>query len=394
VNPKSRKPLPYTTSETMAQNVSMTTAGPARLFRNFLAAFALLFSVVSAENTFGAERPVKAIADHTIRVASAKGTGLLPAYISLDGRPVDLSRPQPVILHALVVFHGKARDADVYNHSGVEAIEDAGAAGNATLLVTPQFLGQVDIQAFHLGPGILRWAPEEWMGGANALNAPLSSFDAIDTILAMLADRKLFPNLQTVVLAGHSAGGQLVQRYAVAGRGGDALTRLGIRVRYVVANPSSYAYFNPERPVLNPVADFSFAVPSQTCSGEFNHWKYGLLDPPQYLASSDVAELERRYVARNVIYLLGTSDTDPHHPALDVSCPAELEGPYRLFRGKAYLRYLQLRHPELAEAQASQQVWLVPGVGHEGGLMFRSACGLAALFNSGQCATRVLDPKP
>jgi pimeloyl-ACP methyl ester carboxylesterase len=75
----------------------------------------------------------------------------------------------------------------------------------------------------------------------------LSSFDAIDSILARLADRSVFPNLAHIVLAGHSAGGQIVQRYAVVGTGTDKLTALGVRVRYVVANPSSYAYFSRER---------------------------------------------------------------------------------------------------------------------------------------------------
>jgi hypothetical protein len=63
-----------------------------------------------------------------------------------------------------------------------------------------------------------------------------------------LADRSLFPNLKAVVLAGHSGGGQLVQRYAVVGKAAAALTSTGIHLRYVVANPSSYLYFSDERP--------------------------------------------------------------------------------------------------------------------------------------------------
>src|SRR3984893_19299219 len=74
--------------------------------------------------------------------------------------------------------------------------------------------------------------------------APASSFEVLDALLARLADRRLFPNLNQVVVAGHSGGAQVVQRYAIAGKGELALTRQGIGVRYVVANPSSYAYFN------------------------------------------------------------------------------------------------------------------------------------------------------
>jgi hypothetical protein len=99
-------------------------------------------------------------------------------------------------------------------------------------------------------------------------------------------------------------------------------------------------------------------------------------------------------VHREVVYLLGTQDTDPNHPALDKSCSGELEGPYRFFRGKAYFRYIQIRHPELAAESAAQQLWAVPGVDHDGDRMLNSPCGLAALFDTGACTTRILDPKP
>jgi pimeloyl-ACP methyl ester carboxylesterase len=232
------------------------------------------------------------------------------------------------------------------------------------------------------------------MAGDNALNAPLSSFDGIDAILALLADHTRFPNLKTVVVAGHSGGGQVVQRYAVVGRGGDALMGSGVHVRYVIANPSSYVYFSPERPVLDPHGEFTFALPKKTCFGKYDDWKYGVHNPPPYLGDASFSSLEQRYLRRDVIYLLGTDDTDPNHPALDKTCSGEDEGPYRFFRGKAYFRYLELRHPDLAQAGASQQLWFVPGVEHNGDKMLNSPCGLAALFNAGSCGTRSLEPAP
>ncbi len=90
-------------------------------------------------------------------------------------------------------------------------------------------------------------------------------------------------------------------------------------MRYVVANPSSYAYFDDRRPV---------PAISATCAG-FNDWKYGMDARPAYLAAPAIAALEKAYVARRVIHLLGTQDTNPDHPALDKSCMAEAQGPYR-----------------------------------------------------------------
>jgi len=354
--------------------------------------FTCLLLLALAPFAFAADTPVKAIADRLLPVATAKGTGELPVYISVNGVSLDLSKPQPSIVRALLVFHGKQRDADVYNQAGLKAIRSAGDAGTGTLLITPQFLGQVDVDTFHLPPPVLRWAPEAWMGGEDALSAPISSFDAIDAILTRLADRKIFPNLKSVVIAGHSGGGQVVQRYAVVGRAADALTRNGIHVRYVIANPSSYVYFSPDRPVLNAKDEFTFAPPAKSCFGKYDLWKFGIHQPPPYVGDASFADLEQRFLHRDVRYLLGTLDIDPNHPALDKTCSAEDEGPFRFFRGKAYFRYLELRHPELEQPAASQQLWFVPGVEHDGDKMLNSACGLAALFDVGTCTTRSLHP--
>ena len=355
---------------------------------------ALHAASAQGDDTTSSAKPVNAIADHTLQVKTARGAGQLPLYFSLDGAAVDMGKPQPDIVRALLVFHGKLRDADVYNRSGLAAIRNAGAAGKGTLLITPQFLAQVDVDRYRLPPPALRWAPEAWMGGQDATNAAVSSFDAIDAILAQLANRTLYPSLKSVVIAGHSGGGQVVQRYAVVGRGGDALVRNGVHIRYMIANPSSYVYFSPERPVLASKDDFNYALPAKTCFGKYDKWKYGINDPPPYVGEASFAELEQQFMRRDVIYLLGTEDIDPNHPALDKTCSGEDEGPYRFFRGKAYFRYLELRHPELAKESATQQLWFVPGVQHDGEKMLNSQCGLAALFGAGACTTRVLTPTP
>jgi pimeloyl-ACP methyl ester carboxylesterase len=355
----------------------------------FIAAIAASPVLRAADDTQSAAKPVSIVGPERLEVTTAKGSGVLPLYLSAD-----LTHPQPTIRRALIVFHGKLRNADVYNASGLRAIKTAGSEGKDTLLITPQFLSQADVDAFHLPSNTLHWAPEAWMGGEDALNAPVSSFDCIDAILAQLANRKTFPNLKTVVVAGHSGGGQVVQRYAVVGRGGDALESAGIHVRYVIANPSSYLYFSPERPVLDTTQSFSFAPPRKSCNGHYDNWKYGVHDVPPYVGDSDFKELETQYVHRDVVTLLGTKDIDPDHPALDKSCSGEDEGPYRFFRGKAYFAYMTTRHPEMASPGASQQLWFIPGVEHDGDKMFNSPCGLIALFANSGCSTRSLSPTP
>jgi len=319
----------------------------------------------AAEEIAPNKRPVKVIADARLWVSAAAGSGVLPLYVSRDW-----SGPQPEITRAVLVFHGRLRDADVYWRSAQKALNASGDTQH-TLMIVPQFLADADIPAHHLPDEILHWQWESWMGGENA-NGPaaLSSFDAIDAILAQLSDRKRFPNLKDVVIAGHSGGAQVVQRYAVVGRGEELLGNLGTHIRYVVANPSSYLYFNEDRP----------AAAASSCP-QFNQWKYGWPGAPAYARLKSSAAYEEAYTARDVVYLLGTADTNPNHPALDKSCAAERQGAYRYARGNAYFAYMQQRHPKMT----MQRLVKVEGVGHDGDAMFTSACGLSVLFDRGGC---------
>ncbi|KMO34378.1 lipoprotein [Methylobacterium aquaticum] len=306
-------------------------------------------------------RPVAVVADRSLAVAPG---AVLRVFASAD-----LDQRHPEVTRAVIVLHGRLRDADTYYGSTLAAREAAGAAGTGALLIVPQFLATVDWEGHGLPPDVLHWTLEGWQGGEDALGPrPLSSFDALDAILARLGDRTRFPNLSRIVVAGHSGGGQVAQRYAVLSRAGDALARQGVRVSYVVANPSSYAYFTPERP-----------GPTAGCPG-YDRWKYGMQDLPRYAAGADPRALEAAYVARPVTYLLGARDTDPDHPALDRSCMAEAQGPFRLARGEAYWAALKARHPTM-----EQPLHVVPGVGHNGGRMLGSACGVAALFDAPGC---------
>ena len=336
-----------------------------------LLAFVMLSIMLTAEST---RSTVDEVAHSTLRVTTSAGTGALPIYVSSDW-----SKPQPKVTRAIVIFHGKKRNAVGYFRSAKEAVQSAGNAGRGTIVIAPQFLTEEDAAEFHLDAAVLRWHHQRWEGGDNATGpAPISSFDAIDALLAQLADRSLFPDLVQVVLAGHSGGGQVLQRYAVVGRGEAALTKVGIHVRYVIANPSSYVYFSEDR----PLSTTSFARYTGSCQS-FNHWKYGVEETPPYVGQSSFVSMEESYSHRDVIYLLGTADTDPHHPDLDVSCEGEAEGPHRLARGTAYFAYLKARHPE----GFSQRLWEVPGVSHDERGMFHSSCGMEALFDVPGCAS-------
>lgn len=328
--------------------------------------FALCLFLAANSALAAPDKGVARIVDDRLPIGTAQ------AALELS---TDWTRPHPEIRRALVIVHGRLRNAATYFRSGETATQAAGASAD-TLVIAPQFLNEDDVKRHQLPNALLRWQGNDWMGGEPALGPrPLSSFAVFDALLARLADRQLLPNLQEVVIAGHSGGGQVVQRYAVLEQGEGPLAGSGIRLRFVVANPSSYAYFDANRPAAQ--GQFGPFVGAATCP-DFDTWKYGMQKLPAYAAGRDAATLERHYVGLDLTYLLGAQDTDPNHPALDKSCAAEAQGPYRLARGLNYYHYLQGRHPGL-----SQRLVEVPGVGHNGDAIFTSSAGRQVLFGRG-----------
>ena len=316
----------------------------------------LLLTLLVSCSTLAAEHGVKVISPDRFHLDA----GDLSLGVSQDWR-----QPLPNVTRALILVHGRLRNAQTYLQSGIDAAEHAGVSAN-TLVIAPQFLNASDIKRNHLDGQVLRWHGNDWMAGEPSTGpGQISSYGALDQIIKHLGNRTLFPALKEIVVAGHSGGGQVVQRFALTGHDHPTLKNEGIRLRYVVANPSSYAYFSRQRPVQFDTA---------SCPG-FNDWKYGLQHLPAYAKGQSAEQLEQAYVSRDITYLLGQQDTDPNHPALDKSCEAETQGAYRLMRGHNYFDYLKHRHPQL-----SQTLVEVPGVGHNGDEMFTSPEGQKVLF--------------
>jgi len=323
------------------------------------------------------QKPVKVVAPERLDVPTATGVARLAIYVSADW-----SMPHPEVARAVIVIHGILRNADVYYANALKVRAAAGPEAASSLMVVPQFLSDDDAKAHGLGADTLVWQRDGWSGGMDALApSPVSSFAALDAIMAKLADGTLLPNLKSVVVAGHSGGAQVVQRYAAVGKGESSLTARGIHVRYVVANPSSYLYFTAERP--GPDGRLAPFAGAKSCPN-YNDWKYGFAGGVPAYADQTLQTYEARYAARDVVYLLGTDDVDPNHHLLDKSCMGEAEGPYRYARGHWFFAQMQAR----LAASFTHRIYDVPGVGHEAGKMFAAVCGLAALFDTAGCPSK------
>ena len=300
------------------------------------------------------------------------------------------------VTSAVLVFHGLGRNGVGYFTAAEKLLAASGANARDVLLIAPNFFVPADTKK-HALDGMPLWigagnSSSAWMRGGDALNwpRPLSAFQPIDDLLAALIDPVRFPQLDRIVVAGHSAGGQIVQRYAALNAIDEKVRAAGTRLSYVIANPSSYLYFTPER--AGDTGGASFAPFDAAACPDFNQYRYGVENIVRYARDArDAGDLDgvalfKRYAAREVIYLLGTADNDPQHRELDKQCGARAQGSHRLERGRIYLRYE--RHLAGSGTTLNRRAFEVIDVAHSQARMFGSSCGAVLLFgSSGQTNT-------
>jgi len=285
------------------------------------------------------------------------------------------------ILRGLIVIHGQGRNADNYFASAMAAAFLAHAMED-TVVIAPR-LSSAEGRGCQdkLEPNEVnyRCSGDSWRSGAASLTDPnLTSYDVTDELLRLLASKAVFPNLKSVVVTGHSAGGQYVARYAMANRIHESL---GIHVDYLVANPSSYAYFDDTRlapgATCNEMGEctgpFVKYTEGRNCT-TYNNWPYGMEGRTGgYTKSESVDDLKRQMAARPVTYLVGQLDTLPL-AGFDPSCPAMAQGPTRLARGIIYWNYVRQK------IAAPHKLLVVPLCGHNARCVYTSDAVLPLLF--------------
>ena len=106
---------------------------------------------------------------------------------------------------------------------------------------------------------------------------------------------------------------------------------------------------------------------------DYDHWPYGLQNRGGYTAKLTDEQLKKQLAARPVTYLLGEIDILPLG-GFDASCPAMAQGPTRLARGQAYVKYVNQNFG------ARHQVTVVPLCGHNARCMFTSETALPIVF--------------
>jgi pimeloyl-ACP methyl ester carboxylesterase len=328
-------------------------------------------------------RPCTEASDACVRwIPLGAGQARAMAYATY---PLDV--PNPRIRRALIMVHGTLRNADHYFETATGAAFLAKALDD-TLVIAPAFHSAGPHCEDKLRPGEVSWSctGDSWRSGGVALSDPdLASFDFMDAILKRLADRRAFPNLKAIVVAGHSAGGQFVSRYEMSNRVHETL---GVAVSYVVANPSSYAWPDATRPLSEgdgapdaaalgwrtetPHTGFSYGAIDAYFG--YNQWPYGLEGRTSgYTARTSDEQLRKQLAGRPTTYLLGQVDVLPLG-GFDGSPAAMAQGPTRRARGEAFVKYVNERLGGRARAL------IVPECGHNDRCVYTTDAVLPVIF--------------
>jgi hypothetical protein len=350
---------------------------------------------------------------------------LFLAYYSTIGSlttndPAVLTRHAPIET-LLIIIHGSERNADDYLCCGVSALTHPYDISN-TLVIAPFFVapkdGPINVTTTRSATAenkydqqvpkhdVLSWnehgpIPHTWRYGADAKNAPISSYATIDAIVDHVSRATVqFPNMKHIVVAGHSAGGQFVQRWALlsnspawGGEDSDAsdnnhnnmLRRTSSRsvsIRVVAANPRSYCYLDARRMVNG-----TLKIPDQADIDQcdmYNQWQWGLDDGSELIApykdraiqevGGDIEVLAERYAKRNIVYLSGELDVLYQK---DLCVTSVFQGANRQERAMHFWEALRQKFD-----RQIHQLHIADGSPHDHCLMFQSPQGREALFGN------------
>jgi pimeloyl-ACP methyl ester carboxylesterase len=330
-----------------------------------------------------------------IFVASSEYGDWGMSYVRDPSLPVIQAAHSADITTAVIIIHGNARDAYNYYCYMNYAVDTAGVR-SSTYIISPHFYLKPDVPP----PKAFYWATSAgWKEGGRSHTdtTRISSFQILDEMVAAFHNKNYFPGMKEVLVVGHSAGGQTVQRYAFA-TGVD----VNYKVRYVIENPGSYAYLDISRAVLPELTlptctaciseeimttkyEFKNANRSQEqdCP-EYNDWKMGYEDGNLYSELRSAKTVRDEYKNKDISYILGTNDTcntelgscGCNDNSLDTGCDALMQGYCRFQRGVIFYQYLQYYYNTTGVHNLS----FVQGLAHDGCGMINSAESILAMF--------------
>lgn len=215
----------------------------------------------------------------------------------------------------------------------------------------------------------LVWSGTTWTDGGNNLypynSQTVSSYEAVDQLVKYFDDSRIFPNMQQIVIAGHSLGAQFVNRYVAVGN------ELGLTtpISYWIGNPNSFVWFDTTRPL-----DYSDCPIYDDWREGFSNYEvvdsYG-----DAIVAEGRAAVLARYNARSIAYGRGVQDLGD----TSSNCAPETTGGNRNERFFNFILEFPPTCPNPSTGGPCSTIDYVQ-TGHDAGAMFASDAGQARLF--------------
>jgi hypothetical protein len=277
-----------------------------------------------------------------------------------------LAVEDPGIRRAIIVIHGSGREANEYFDTIMDTLpasaDPARDWSRKTVVLAPHFQEKDDATRHEY------WWKGDWNAGGDS--GGISSFSVVDTLVARLRGGS-FPNLKWILITGHSAGGQFVQRYA-------AFTDIDLlpapnaaSVKFIPSNPSSYVYLNEYR--FNEDLN-TWVIPRGRKSKDYDKFKYGLDDLEDYAQDRGASWARNHLPKRWVELLAGTADIVASS-SFDDSKEAMWQGDSRYERAQRFDAFMDRFY-----APNRFSVTPVPNVGHDHRQIYASAQAIKALY--------------
>ncbi len=289
----------------------------------------------------------------------------------------------------IINVHGSKSDGPRVLEQMRIARSEAGTPDVA--IFAPQFLQkkegaieQLDETGYSTYEGFWYW-DAGWRWGRESINSTganqISSFSVMDWMIEVIVANT--DGLDEIVIAGHSAGGQFVNRYAATTEiEQDLLIGEGIEIRYISANPHGRMYFTAERPDLSKIdkkddtCDWNNDTINIPTGHDDNEYHLGVGgDLPEYNGydrgrAIDIQRLKDNYSGREVILLQGAKDINPN--------VSDTQGYTRYQKANTYYKHLRDYFGD--DIIKNHKKVIVPLVGHDSDNIFQSDIGEYYLF--------------
>lgn len=294
----------------------------------------------------------------------------------------DLSSRNESITRVIYSIHSASYSAKSYFGRATAMVNKVVGQKDKTLIIAPHILDKSCLDKPE-DKNILYWDHPAFRGTSRGVfkgkRVTVSAYGVTDKILKDVAAGGNFPNLKTIIILGHSAGGQMTNRYAATGMFESKIANpAGIEVRYIVMAPSSYVYFNNER--VNKGTRNKFSVPKNP-PDNYNRWGYGLGRMYVYHKNNKVTPefVVAQYPSKRILYLVGSKDRDVNDPSMGKGEASKLQGRHRLERGIIY--YNHLVHFFGDQIKQTQHFRVIRGAGHSGRSLMLSPQAIKFTFS-------------